>query len=62
MTAEDVVSTLEYLFEARGVPEHVRSDNGQSLSPRQSRAGWPAGSAGVEDAVHRAGEPVGERL
>lgn len=28
LTAEDVVSTLEYLFEVRGVPEHIRSDNG----------------------------------
>jgi putative transposase len=28
MTAEDVVSTLEYLFEVRGVPDHIRSDNG----------------------------------
>jgi transposase InsO family protein len=28
MTAEDVVSTLEYLFEVRGVPGHIRSDNG----------------------------------
>jgi putative transposase len=28
MRAEDVVSTLEYLFEVRGVPEHIRSDNG----------------------------------
>jgi transposase InsO family protein len=28
LTAEDVVSPLEYLFEVRGVPEHIRSDNG----------------------------------
>jgi transposase InsO family protein len=28
LVAEDVVSTLEYLFEVRGVPEHIRSDNG----------------------------------
>lgn len=28
MDAEDVVSTLEYLFELRGEPEHIRSDNG----------------------------------
>ena len=26
--AEDVVSTLEYLFEVRGEPEFIRSDNG----------------------------------
>jgi putative transposase len=28
LVAEDVISTLEYLFEVRGVPEHIRSDNG----------------------------------
>src|SRR5205823_3408517 len=28
LTAEDVVSTLEYLFEVRGAPDHIRSDNG----------------------------------
>ncbi len=28
LTAGDVVSTLEYLFEVRGVPESIRSDNG----------------------------------
>jgi putative transposase len=28
LTANDVVSTLEYLFEVRGEPEHIRSDNG----------------------------------
>ncbi len=28
MTARDVVDTLKYLFEVRGVPRHIRSDNG----------------------------------
>jgi putative transposase len=28
MTAEDVISPLEYLFEVRGEPGHIRSDNG----------------------------------
>src|SRR5690606_894469 len=28
MDAEAVVSTLEYLLEVRGEPEHIRSDNG----------------------------------
>ena len=28
LTAKDVVSALEYLFEVRGEPEHIRSDNG----------------------------------
>jgi len=28
LTANDVVATLAYLFEIRGVPRHIRSDNG----------------------------------
>jgi putative transposase len=28
MTAREVVDTLKYLFEVRGVPRHIRSDNG----------------------------------
>lgn len=28
LTAEDVITTLEYLFELRGEPEFIRSDNG----------------------------------
>jgi putative transposase len=28
ITARDVVDTLKYLFEIRGVPRHIRSDNG----------------------------------
>ena len=28
MDAEAMVSTLEYLFEIRGEPEHIRTDNG----------------------------------
>ena len=28
MTAKDVVATLRYLFEVRGVPQFIRSDNG----------------------------------
>ncbi len=60
MTAEDVVSTLEYLFEVRGVPEHIRSDNGAGVHRRGGEE--LAGASGIEDAVHRAGEPLGECL
>ncbi|MDB4807696.1 IS3 family transposase [bacterium] len=28
LTAQDVMSVLEYLFAVRGIPEHIRSDNG----------------------------------
>src|SRR3954471_1007157 len=39
ITAEDVVSTLEYLFEMRGVPEHIRSDNGPEFIAEAVK-GW----------------------
>jgi putative transposase len=41
MTAEDVVSTLEYLFEVRGAPEHIRSDNGPEFIAEAVK-GWLA--------------------
>ena len=31
-TAADVVGVLQYLFAVRGVPEHIRSDNGPECS------------------------------
>jgi putative transposase len=41
MDAEDVVSTLEYLFEVRGEPEHIRSDNGPEFIAEAVRS-WLA--------------------
>jgi putative transposase len=41
MTAGDVVSTLEYLFEVRGEPEFIRSDNGPEFIAEEVR-GWLA--------------------
>ena len=41
LTAEDVVSALEYLFEVRGEPEHIRSDNGPEFIAEAVR-GWLA--------------------
>jgi putative transposase len=41
LTAEGVVSTLEYLFEVRGVPGHIRSDNGPEFIAEAVR-GWLA--------------------
>jgi len=41
LTAEDVVSTLEYLFEMRGAPEHIRSDNGPEFIAEAVK-GWLA--------------------
>jgi putative transposase len=40
--AEDVVSTLEYLFEVRGEPEFIRSDNGPEFIAEAVRS-WLAG-------------------
>lgn len=42
LTAKDVVSTLEYLFEVRGEPEFIRSDNGPEFIAEAVR-GWLAG-------------------
>jgi putative transposase len=42
MVAEDVISTLEYLFELHGEPEHIRSDNGPEFVAEAVR-GWLAG-------------------
>ena len=42
LTAEDVVSTLEYLFELHGEPEHIRSDNGPEFVAEAVRS-WLAG-------------------
>ena len=41
LTAEDVVSTLEYLFEVRGEPEFIRSDNGPEFIAEAVK-GWLA--------------------
>lgn len=41
LTAKDVVSTLEYLFEVRGEPEFIRSDNGPEFIAEAVR-GWLA--------------------
>ena len=41
LTAKDVVSTLEYLFEVRGEPEQIRSDNGPEFIAEAVKA-WLA--------------------
>ncbi len=41
MTAEGVISTLEYLFEVRGEPVHIRSDNGPEFIAEAVK-GWLA--------------------
>jgi putative transposase len=41
LRAEDVISTLEYLFEVRGEPEFIRSDNGPEFISEAVRS-WLA--------------------
>jgi transposase InsO family protein len=43
-TAEDVVATLQYLFELRGVPKYIRSDNGPEFIAQAARE-WLARAA-----------------
>ena len=33
-TAQDVIGVLQYLFAVRGMPEHIRSDNGPQFVSR----------------------------
>ena len=42
LAAEDVVSTLEYLFGLHGEPEHIRSDNGPEFVAEAVRS-WLTG-------------------
>lgn len=41
MEAQDVIGVLEYLFAVRGVPRHLRSDNGPEFVARRIKA-WLA--------------------
>ena len=43
-TAEEVVATLQYLFELRGAPKYIRSDNGPEFIAKAVRE-WLARSA-----------------
>ena len=58
--AHDVLEVLADLFVRHGPPEYLRSDNGPEFSAKLVRR-W-LGRVGVEDALYRAGQPVGERL
>ena len=37
ITSEDVIDKLSELFAMRGVPEHIRSDNGPEFTPQALR-------------------------
>ncbi len=60
LTADDVLATLTELFVLRGCPAHLRSDNGPEFCAKIVRE-WLALARGTHP-VHRAGEPLGERL
>ena len=60
ITSEDVIDTLAELFAMRGVPQHIRSDNGPEFIAQAIRR-W-LGQVGVETLYIAAGQPVGERL
>ena len=56
--SQDVMDQLFYLFLFRGIPEHVRSDNGVRV---HSEGGAElAEPARGEDTIHRAGQSLGE--
>src|SRR4051794_20910205 len=59
LKAIDVIDVLADLFILRGVPTHLRSDNGPEFVATQSRAEVDHGR-GRQDGVHRAGLAVGE--
>ena len=59
ITAQDVIDQLFQLIIFRGIPEHVRSDNGPEFTAKAVRR-WLYESYRYKNAIHRAGEPVGE--
>ena len=59
LNSTDVIDALSDLFILRGVPGHVRSDNGPEFIAKAVRE-WIV--AVGEDRLHRAGQPMGEWL
>ncbi len=55
-----VIETLADVMLFRGIPEHIRSDNGPEFIAEGDAE--VAGKNGDDDVVHRAGESVGERV
>ena len=56
----EVIETLADVMLWRGIPEHIRSDNGPEFVAKELRK-WLAKS-GNGNAVHRARKSLGERL
>jgi len=55
ITSREVIETLRYLFEVRGLPEHIRSDNGPEFIAKALRA-W-LGESGVKTLYIEPGSP-----
>ena len=55
-----VIETMADVMLVRGIPEHIRSDNGPEMTAKIVR-NWLA-KARRQDALHRARQPLGERL
>jgi len=55
ITSQDVIKTLAYLFEVRGAPKYIRSDNGPEFIAQAIR-GWLA-NAGVNTLYIEPGSP-----
>ena len=60
LRSDDVLHCLTDLFVAHGPPEHIRSDNGPEFVARNVRE--LARPDRRQDTLHRAWQPVGERL
>ena len=60
LRSTDVIDVLSDLFILRGVPDHIRSDNGPEFIAKAVRG--MDRRRRREDRLHRAGVPLGERL
>lgn len=60
ITSEDVIDALAELFAMRGVPEHIRSDNGPEFIAEAIQR-WTK-QLGIQTLYIEPGAPGGERL
>ena len=42
LSSQDVIETLADVMLVRGIPEHIRSDNGPEMTAKICASGWPA--------------------